>query len=114
MVYLCTVLRFQWVMIAAVLLASPPPAPHASPNTALRLQRCTKVEAKDREHARCPHRHAGTHFLAREDATVNLVDSHTVRIVEPCGSANAHTGENPDPYILWFVAGAPVSASDIA
>ncbi len=78
------------------------------------LHRCTTVAAEDREHARCPHRHIGTHFLTPADATVTMVDSHTVRIVESCGASNAHTDQGPDPYILWFVAGAPSHAPDIA
>ncbi len=127
------ILRFEWIavvtLLAAIfgLLAPRTAAPNMVPEPGaaagwfssgsarvpLSLHRCTTVAAADREHARCPHRHAGTHFLARDGATVNMLNSRTVHIVEPCSSSHDQGEQSPDPYILWFVAGAPIQPPDV-
>ncbi len=62
---------------------------------------------------RCLHKHAGKHLRTSPGASVTLLPSGLVHIVESCGGyskkhTNAdNTQEGDDPYMLWYVMAAP-------
>ncbi len=51
--------------------------------------------------------HAGPHLALPREAEVDVLDDGTLHVVLACGYDHHTASGTEDPYVLWFVAGAP-------
>lgn len=97
--------------------SSPPAAPEttgiALPPGSRVLTPCAATMDPATHALRCSHAHAGKHLRTSPSASVTLLPSGLVHVLESCGGhSEKHertdtTCEGDDPYVLWYVMAAP-------